>query len=223
MNELYLLFDLDGTLSDPREGIVASYQYAFEWMGLPCPDEDTLTACIGPPLQECFTHLLGPQQAHRVNEAVAYYRMRYAAVGLYENTLYPGIPQCLEALAAMAPLYVVTSKATPFAEKIVGHFGLAAHFQAVHGAELDGSLAAKGDLIAAVLEREGIAPAHAAMIGDREHDLSGAHAHGVAAFGVAWGYGTEAALRAAGAEMVFQRPAELPPYFRHHRTSRPSC
>lgn len=206
----HLLFDLDGTLTDPREGIVRCIEHAL--VGLECavPPESQLVRYIGPPLRRTFAELLGPQRQDEVETAVALYRQRFTETGIYENAVYPGIVECLERLRERgATLYVATSKPQTYAERIVAHFGLASHFKAVHGSELDGERSDKADLIAHVMEREGFSGAEAAMVGDRMFDMRGAGRHGLFAVGVLWGYGTRSELRTAGADAICVEPGQL--------------
>jgi phosphoglycolate phosphatase len=210
-----ILFDLDGTLTDPREGITRSIAHALERMGVAPPPLDELTFAIGPPLRASLASLLGTQDREAVERALALYRERFADVGLYENAIYQGI---LESLAALrgggSTLFVATSKPRIYAERIVRHFELAAHFAAVHGCELDGTREDKRDLLAHLLPHHGIAPANAIMIGDRGVDMLAARHHGVAALGAMWGYGSRAELEEAGAQRLCARPSDLPAMIR---------
>ena len=206
-----LLFDLDGTLTDPFIGISRSIQYAMEKLGQPIPAADDLRWCIGPPLKLGFARLLDTQDDEVTDEAVRLYRERYATVGKFENSLIPGIPEILAALSARGHfLSVATSKLKTFARDIVDHFDLGRYFDALHGAELDGRNAMKGDLVRHILATERIEPANAIMIGDREHDIQGAEANGVAAIGVLWGYGDRLELERAGARLIATHPSQLP-------------
>lgn len=206
------LFDLDGTLTDPREGITRSLAYALEHMGVAPPALDALTFAIGPPLRESLARLLGTDSREAVERALAFYRERFADVGLYENRPYDGIGAALAALAAEgARLFVATSKPRVYAERIVGHFGLAAHFLEVHGCELDGTREDKRDLLAHLLPRHAVARERAVMIGDRGVDMRAARHHGLHALGALWGYGGAEELQAAGAHALCDSPAALAP------------
>ena len=206
-----VLFDLDGTLTDPFVGISRSVQYAMEKLGWPVPAADDLRWCIGPPLKLAFARLLDTDDETAMDEAVRLYRERYAMVGKFENRLIDGIPEILSALSARGHfLSVATSKLKTFAGDIVDHFDLGRYFDALHGSELDGRNAMKGDLVGHILATERIEPANAIMIGDREHDIQGAAANGVAAIGVLWGYGDRMELEQAGAVWIATRPSELP-------------
>ena len=210
-----LFFDLDGTLIDPRDGIVRCFQYALEELGHASSPEAQLVRYIGPPLYETFPILLGTTDRDIIDKAVGLYRKRFGTEGIFENTLYPGITNALAALQARSySLYVVTSKPTEFAQQIIEHFGLHPYFQSIYGSELDGTRANKEELIAHVLEQEQIRATNAVMIGDREHDIKGALANGVRPVGVLWGYGSRDELVLAGASALCETPGALAQYFR---------
>ncbi|GHO56537.1 HAD family hydrolase [Ktedonobacter robiniae] len=186
-----LLFDLDGTLTDPKPGITKSVQYALARFDIDVPDLEVLVPFIGPPLAESFHHYYGltPEQAQ---QAIAYYREYFADTGLYENAVYPGIPALLADLrASHKRLLVATSKPTVFAERILAHFDLAHYFELIVGSELDGTRIAKADVIAYALASLP-APAYqnAIMIGDRKHDIIGAQQNGLPSIAVTYGYGS---------------------------------
>lgn len=205
-----LLFDLDGTLTDPFHGITRCISHALLELGRTAPPQVDLRWCIGPPLKSSFAKLLASDDDRLTEEAVAIYRERFGTVGLFENNVYEGIPEALEALQGMGHrLYVATSKPTVYAKQIVEHFGLQPYFRAVHGSELDGTRSDKTVLIAHILKREAIAPSETRMVGDREHDMIGAKANGVCGIGVLWGYGTQAELEASGAEACIGHPQAL--------------
>lgn len=196
-NVTNVCFDLDGTLTDPRVGIVRCIQHAFDRLGQPAPDERALLDWIGPPLLQSFREQLDDDLAE---QALTHYRERFADSGLYENSLYTGVADVLETLKHMElRLFVATSKPTVFASRIVSHFDIARFFSRVYGSELDGRLANKGELIAHVLEAESLDPASTVMIGDRHHDIDGARENGVRAIGALWGYGSRAELAHADA------------------------
>ncbi len=204
----HVFIDLDGTLTDPREGMVNCFEYALQRLGIAVDPAVRLESYIGPPLHDSFRELCGGEDDFE--RAVACYRERFATLGLYENRVYDGIPEALDSLAAeAASLHLVTSKPTLFAERIVEHFGLAHHFDAVYGSHLDGRLGDKSELIAEVLAREGIDPVRAIMIGDRKFDMLGAKHHDIRTLGVLWGYGTRAELLAAGADALCEHPREM--------------
>ena len=205
-----LLFDLDGTLTDPREGITRSIAYALERMGREPPELEQLTFAIGPPLRRSLATLLGDDSSAAVERALGLYRERFADVGLFENAVYDGIAEALRLLDEQgATLYVATSKPRVYAERIVRHFGLDAHFVAIHGCELDGTREDKRDLLAHLLPHHGVAPSEATMIGDRGADMIAARHHGVRAIGALWGFGSREELEQAGAQLLCERPSEL--------------
>jgi phosphoglycolate phosphatase len=207
-----VLFDLDGTLTDPREGITRSIAYALERMGLAPPPLDHLTFAIGPPLRASLAKLIGTDASGPVEKALAHYRERFGDVGLFENAPYEGIAEALAALrAAGLPLFVATSKPRVYAERIVRHFALDAHFEAVHGCELDGTREDKRDLLAHLLPHHGLDPRVTAMIGDRGADMIAARHHGTHAVGVLWGYGSRDELETAGATRFAATPADIAP------------
>jgi phosphoglycolate phosphatase len=206
-----LLFDLDGTLTDNYEGISRSIVHALALLGTTAPAADALRACVGPPLRSSFARLLASDDPARIERAIAHYRARYAEAGWRENVVYAGIASVLAELAFEGTtLLLCTSKPQPYAERIVAHFGLAPHFAAIHGADLDGALDDKATLVARLLAREGLAADACTMIGDREHDIRAAHANGVRAVGVLWGYGSRDELVRAGADKLAATPADLP-------------
>ena len=207
---MHLLFDLDGTLTDPFTGITRCIQHALGELGRPVPPAEELKWCIGPPLKESVATLLGPGHAHLAGKALDGYRERFGVVGLLENETYPEVRGVLSELRRRGHrLHVATSKPTVFARRIVDHFALSEFFSSVEGSELDGARCDKTALIAHVLQRQGITPADAVMIGDREHDVIGARANGLAAVGVLWGYGSRDELITAGAFMCAAEPLDL--------------
>lgn len=206
-----LLFDLDGTLTDPGEGITKSVQYALERMGRPEPDRDKLRAFVGPPLLEQFMAFGGfdRQEAAR---AVELYRERFAPVGIFENTVYPGIPELLESLRAKGfRLAVASSKPEKFVARILEHFRLDGYFGEAVGATMDQRRTAKADVIEEALRRLDLAErrGQVLMIGDREHDVLGARTAGLDCVGVSYGYGSREELEAAGAAAIAASPEEL--------------
>ncbi len=210
-----VLFDLDGTLTDPFEGITACIQYALRGLGAFCPPQSELAFCIGPPLRGSFAELLANERADgvtpaEVEQAIALYRERFSSIGLFENSLYAGIPELLSALRERgARLFVATSKPHVFARQIVEHFGLGEHFHAVHGSELDGTRSEKAEVIGWLLTTEGVSPDTCLMVGDRHHDVHGAATHGIPAVGVLWGYGSLDELHHAGAHAICAAPSAL--------------
>ncbi len=203
-----VLFDLDGTLTDPFEGITNSIVHALRYFGIEVADRRELACFIGPPLVESFRLRFGFSEAEACR-AVAHYREYYAARGIFENTVYDGIPQLLDALkAAGRRLILATSKPEVFAERILAHFSLT-QFDVVAGATLDSSRVEKADVIAYALEKAGIGAEHAVMVGDRKHDVLGARANEIPCVGVLYGYGSREELTAAGAAALARSPQAL--------------
>ncbi len=203
-----MLLDLDGTLTDPYEGITRCVTHALDGLGLPRLEERALRSFIGPPLQDQFASL-GLDEAG-VARAVDLYRERFQDQGLYENTVYAGVREALQTLAAVPfRLAVATSKPTPFAERIVSHFGLDEHLDLVAGATLDGSRRTKEDIIRFALTALAVEPADAVMVGDRAQDVAGARAVGLPSIGVTWGYAEPGELEAAGADQIVGTPEAL--------------
>jgi phosphoglycolate phosphatase len=208
---LTVLFDLDGTLTDSRRGIAASIRHALARLGRECPSDETLAAYIGPPLRGTLSTLLGTADEATIEAALGHYRSRYDAVGLYENRVYDGIPEMLEATARLAGgLFVVTAKTRHTATRIVDHFALARHFRAVYGAEPGGRFDRKADLIAHLLETGAVAAQTTVVVGDRGLDITAARANGLRSVGALWGFGGEAELAEAGADHLCPSPAALP-------------
>lgn len=205
-----ILFDLDGTLTDPKPGITRAVQYALSRYSISVADLDTLTPFIGPPLHHAFTRYYGFDE-RQARQAVIYYREYFADIGLYENAVYSGIPSLLDRLrSAGIRLIVATSKPTVYAERIVDHFGLGVYFTQVAGSELDLARSDKAQIIGDILNAyPDVARWEAVMVGDREHDIIGARAHHLDAIGVTYGYGSRAELRAAGATSIAGSVAEL--------------
>jgi phosphoglycolate phosphatase len=210
-----LLFDLDGTLTDPFPGITRCIAYALERIGFPAPPAEELRWCIGPPLKHSLAKLLATDDATRVEEALALYRERFGTLGLFENEVYDGIPDVLAALNEGGhTLVVATAKPAVFARRIVDYFELTRYFKTVYGSELDGTRAEKASLIAHILQEESFDPTRSVMIGDRAYDMIGAKENSVSRCGVLWGYGSHDELERSGAQAVVATPAELIPAIR---------
>ncbi|MCL2108894.1 MAG: HAD hydrolase-like protein [Oscillospiraceae bacterium] len=207
----YLFFDLDGTLTDPFEGIVNSARYALTKLGVEPPSAQELKWVIGPPLHESVVKLGIPRE--RVSEAVEAFREYYEPTGLYQNQVYSGIDELLHDLKNRGyTLALATSKAVKYAMVVLEHFGLASYFDFVGGAELDGSRSDKGEVIEHVINSLGVTADERSaclMLGDREHDICGANKAGVKSCGVLWGYGSETELSRAGASYIVQSIDEL--------------
>jgi phosphoglycolate phosphatase len=193
-NSATLIFDLDGTLTDPRLGIVRSTNHALRVHGLPLISDELIVAEIGPPLDEMFRKIVPPGSAGIVDSLVSTYRERYANVGFSENAVYPEIPQAVAELAGSGwHLGVCTSKRRDFAEKILSLFGLLEHFTFVDG----GDIGITKDAQLARLLSGDVIGVGAVMIGDRAVDISAARANGLASIGVLWGFGGAEEIAAA--------------------------
>lgn len=205
----HILFDLDGTLTDPKEGITKCVEYALNKLDIGVEHPDLLIPYIGPPLYDSFIQIQGltPEAAL---QGVEFYRERYRTLGMFENSVIPGIPELLEDLRNRGfSLYVATSKPTVFAEEILRHYKLDGFFKFTAGSNLDGTRSKKREVIRHVLDENGIPAAQALMIGDREHDIIGAKACGVPSIGVLFGYGSEEELAAAGADYIAKTVGEV--------------
>ncbi len=206
----YLLFDLDGTLTDPGEGITNCVGYALRQFGVEPTSREELYPYIGPPLVPSFMrfHGLSEQQAQR---ALVYYRERFSVKGMYENVPYPGINTFLQTLRDEGfRLMIATSKPEEFTVQILAHFGLDIYFDFVGGNTLQESRPTKADVIRYVMaENPGITRENALMIGDRHHDIDGAKACGLRSVGVLYGYGDRQELETAGADAIATDLSEL--------------
>lgn len=212
----YCLFDLDGTLTDPKEGITRSVQHALKYFGIEEPDLDRLEPFIGPPLKDSFMEFYGLSEEQAL-KAVEVYRERFAPVGVLENEIIPGTGQMLaHAREKGIHLAVASSKPLVFVRQILRHFQIEDYFEVVVGSELDGTRGSKEEVVEEALRQLGILemdPADkkslCAMIGDRKFDIQGAIAHGLTGIGVSFGYAGEGELSAAGADMVADTMEQL--------------
>lgn len=208
----HILFDLDGTLTDPKEGITKSVQYALKHYNIQVDDLDTLCPFIGPPLTDSYKKFYGftDEQAW---EGVLVYREYFSERGWHENKEYEGIREMLEALKNSGKiLMVATSKPEEFAVKILEHFNLAQYFDFIGGADMEETRSRKGDVVRYVLEHSGLgaeAAERAVMVGDREHDVLGARECGIDCVGVLYGYGSRQELEACKAAWVVDNVKEL--------------
>lgn len=206
----WLFFDLDGTLTDPAEGITNSVVHALKAMGVEVPSYETLCTFIGPPLNDSFQNIAGIP-TEQLPEAIVKYREYFSTKGIFENKVYPGIADMLERLQkAGKKLVVATSKPEDFSVRIIEHFGLTRFFENVCGSCMDETRTKKGEVIEYALERNAIADkSRVLMIGDRKHDVIGAHENSLPCCGVLYGYGPRAELEEAGADIIAADLAEL--------------
>jgi phosphoglycolate phosphatase len=205
----YILFDLDGTLTDPALGITNSIMHALSKMGREIPPRESLYCFIGPPLIPAFMNFLGMSE-EEAKTALLYYREYFSERGLFENTPYDGIAEVLAELKSRGyRLAVATSKPEVFATRIAERFALAEYFDCICGATLDETRTKKADVIEYALGQLGATPDECIMIGDRHHDIDGAHTFGMKSIGVLWGYGSRDELTEAGADAIAETVADV--------------
>lgn len=219
----YALFDLDGTLTDPKEGITKSVQYALEYFGIREENRDKLEVFIGPPLRDSFMTFYGlsPEQAE---VAVTVYRERFGKTGIFENFPYKNIDELLKSCKETGMLLAVaSSKPQVFVQRILEHFGLAGYFDVVVGSELDGTREKKEEVVEESLRQlEELVTGkgrtilsqifnhdNCCMIGDRKYDVEGGKRHGLYTIAVSYGYAEEGELEATGADRIVNSVKEL--------------
>jgi phosphoglycolate phosphatase len=202
-----VLFDLDGVLIDSRLAITRSLNHALAAVGAPERPPAELERWIGPPLLDAFAELAGSERARAGLEA---YRSRYATASLEETLLVEGMDGALAEVAAAVPVALATSKPRAFAVPLCERLGLARHLTAIEGPELDAPHEPKAVTVARALAALGLAPgADAVLVGDRSHDVEGAHANRIRCAGVLWGIGDRAELERAGADAIVASPGDL--------------
>ncbi|WPC72770.1 HAD hydrolase-like protein [Vibrio porteresiae] len=205
MAQDFIVFDLDGTISDPKDGIVRSINYALAEHGLAVRSEQELQRYIGPPLDSTFKELSNSSDSKLILSLVAKYRERYSEVGFSENKLYEGVVSSLESLNQHIPLAVCTSKRADFAERILTLFEIRHLFEFVNGGDVGITKVAQlSDLRSA-----GTIGSGSIMVGDRNVDLIAAHRNGLKSVGVLWGYGDYEELSSEQPSMILQSPSEL--------------
>lgn len=205
-----VFFDLDGTLTDSKEGIVKCMHYALDKLNCPCPAEFEDDSFIGPPLRVTFKKLFNTDDEVLIEKAVAIYRERFSTVGLFENKVYPGIPEMLSSLHKKSfKLYVVTSKAKIYADRIIDHFQLSPWFNAVYGSELGGRFDNKADLIAFILDNRKLSISETVMVGDKKEDIIAGKTNRIRTIGVTYGYGTKGEISDAAPDYICSSPFEI--------------
>ena len=210
----YVLFDLDGTLTDPREGITKSVQFALAQQGISEPDLKKLEPFIGPPLKDSFMEFYGMTE-EQAAQGVADYRKRFAPIGKFENEVYPGIPEMLGSLKrAGIRLAVASSKPETFVWDILKYFKLDGYFDVVTGSELDGTRSRKEEVVEEALHRleldgQPVSRENCAMVGDRRFDIEGGRQFQLTTVGVTYGYAAKGELEAAGADYIVKNPVQL--------------
>ena len=204
LNYRNILFDLDGTLTDPKEGITNSVAHALKHFGIETADHDALCAFIGPPLIYSFNKYYGFDKEQCL-EAVEVYREYFSVHGKFENSVYDGIIPMLNILAERGyRLFIATSKPQKFALEIAEHFGFEKYFEAIRGIPMNGENMTKGQVIGAVLREFSLEAKNTLMVGDRSYDVCGAKENGLDCAGVLYGYGSEAELKDAGADYIIK-------------------
>ena len=206
----YCLLDLDGTLTDPGTGITNSVMYALKKFGIEVADRKELYSFIGPPLPDSFMKYYGFSE-EQAAQAVMYYREYFRDKGIFENEVYPDIPETLRALKEKGvTVALATSKPYEFSVRILEHFNLMQYFDYIGAATMDGRISKKADVIAHLLQEIGnVNPDEVLMVGDRDQDINGAKANGLQSIGVLWGYGSEEELKEAGADYILAKPWDI--------------
>ena len=206
-----LLFDLDGTITDPKVGITESVRYALKELGIKdIPEQGDLLWFIGPPLHESFSVILKTDKKEIVDEAVRLYRVNYNRKGIFQFKLYNKIVETIKILNSDFNVYIATSKPKVMADIIFEHLSISHLFKGVYGSELDGTRTKKGEVITFLLDNEKLLADETIMIGDRKHDIIGAKENNMLSCGVIYGYGSKKELLEAGADFVVKRPEEIP-------------
>ena len=205
-----IFFDLDGTLTDSKEGIVKCMHYALDKLNCPCPAEFEDDRFIGPPLRVTFKKFFNTDDEILIEKAVSLYRERFSTIGLFENKVYPGIPEMLSSLHKKSfKLYVVTSKAKIYADRIIGHFQLSTWFNDVYGSDLGGRFDNKADLITFILNNRKLRVEETVMIGDKKEDIMAGKANRTRTIGVTYGYGTKGEIKDSAPDYICNSPQEI--------------
>lgn len=213
LNYKNILFDLDGTLTDPAKGITNSVAYALRYYGIEAADRSALCAFIGPPLAYSFNKYYGFDQKQCL-EAIEIYREYFSVKGKFENSVYDGIIPMLQALRNRGfRLFIATSKPQKFALEIAEHFGFEKYFEAIRGIPMNGENMTKGQVINGVLQEFSLDAAKTLMVGDRSYDVIGAKENGLDCAGVLYGYGSKSELKDSGADYIIESVHKLTKFF----------
>ena len=208
----YVFFDLDGTVTESAPGIINSVVYAIKKLGVRMPSEEELLKFVGPPLSDSFVKYCGVDPS-KTKEAINIFREYFAERGIFENNVYPGIPELTAKLKSLGIKQILaTSKPQLFAERILTHFNLIADFDGVYGNSMDEKYTDKALLLRDIIAKEGIKGddlKNCVMVGDRSSDISGAHKAGIRAIGVLYGYGDRPELEGAGADLIVETVRDL--------------
>lgn len=209
MKQKVILFDLDGTITDPKIGITKSFQYALQHFGIQVDNLDALEPVIGPPLKKSFSEFYHLSE-EQIESAIEKYRERFSTVGLYENEIYDGMENLLKELSEVGYiLEIASSKPTVFVEKICEHFKIKQYFTHIVGSFLDGRRGEKEEVVEEAIRLSKATPDHIIMVGDRNYDVIGAHKKEIAVIGVSYGYGGRQELEEAGADVIVDTVAQL--------------
>ena len=209
MKNNYILYDLDGTLTDPRVGITKSIEYALAHFGIDVENLNELTKFIGPPLRDTFREYYSFSDSD-VKVAVDKFQEYFAEQGLYENIIYDGIAEMLQGqYESGKKIVLATSKPQVFAHKVLEQFEIDKYFELIVGSELSGERSDKAEVIKYAVDTLAINPSDAIMIGDRKYDVIGSRAHGIDSIGVLYGYSSKGELREAGANYIVETVEEL--------------
>jgi phosphoglycolate phosphatase len=204
-----ILFDLDGTLTDPREGIVNSILYALEKLGLHEKSIAELVSFIGPPLRDSFANRYN-LTSELADKAMSYYREYYSVLGIFENKIYPRVEELLQSLSSHKfKLYVATSKPTVYAIEVLRHFKIDTYFTEIIGSNLDNTRTDKTEIISHILSTYGLQARNSLMIGDRKHDIIGAKNNSMRTIGVSYGYGSSEELLSCEPDFIAINCREL--------------
>lgn len=206
-------WDLDGTLTESAEGIIHSVRHALARYGITEPNDEKLTLFVGPPLLQSFQEFYGFSE-EQAREAMGIFREYFEKKGIFENSVYDGIPETLAELKARGKrLFIATAKPEPYMLRILERFKLAEYFEFAGGSDFEETRSEKWSVIKYVIAENNLEEAQKSgsilMIGDRKHDVVGAHKNGIPCCGVLWGYGSRQELESCNADFIIQKPAEL--------------
>ena len=205
-----VLFDLDGTLTDPTEGIVKSMKYALDRLGRPIPDDEKLRSLISASIQTTFVKLLNTNEQPLIEEGIRFFRERYSTIGLFENEVYPGVPELLDRLCQNGyPLFIVTAKAKVFSEKVIEHFKLDKWLNGVFGPSLEERGYTKSRLIESALSIHKLSPKSTAMVGDRREDILAGKSNGTVTVGVTYGSGSREEITGSTPDFICHDPLSI--------------